>query len=132
MGVNRRGMELIALFKRFLLWDNFPLAIAIILLFTTKMDIGMTYHVFINYPDLFYEFELNPLAKQFFGTSNWWIPSMIYALGDAFVVLIAYLFEPRKYRIFSDYSCLTIRVLCLFDSVSPLLLGVYGWWLRLV
>lgn len=130
-GVNLRVLSsigtLLDRFNRFLLWDNFPLALAIILFFASSLDFGMTYHVFINYPDLFYELEGNSLARQVMGTDKWWILHIINAIAYTHLLLGAYLFNPRHPR-FKDVKWIWVVRCGLLYISCVLLFSFLGWW----
>lgn len=111
-------------FEKFLLSDKFPLALAIILFFATSLDFGMTYHVFIHYPDVFYEYEAGILAKQFIGTNQWWIWHIGNAISNTLILWLAYFFNPRNLK-FKNINC-RIRAVCFFFSLA-ILWGASGW-----
>lgn len=95
------------------------------------MDVGATYQVLMNRPEIFYELEANFLAKRFIETDMWWIFHIGIALSDIILVLMAYFVNPLKTKESEDlYLFLIIRVILLLISFVPLLYA-FGWWLVL-
>lgn len=114
-------------FKRFLLWDKFPLVLAVLLFFGQSLDFGMTYHVFINYPETFFEFEANHLVKRFIGTNNWWIWHMVYPIGNTFFLGLVYLFNPKNQK--NKNTDILIRFWVLLVTLASF--GTFGWLVRI-
>lgn len=114
IGTHLERNKIFISFKSFLLRDDFPIIISILILIGFGLDIGITYNMLLM-GEYGLSYEANPIARTYIGTELWFIHVLVTTIYYSFVIWLSYIDRHIGFRF-----------LLLFLALQPYR-GFYSW-----